>query len=217
MSIERQLVKSPSEVDRPEPAEVLMHLASRYSVSPKYLGPPAPGRAELLRAAALALRAPDHEALRPCRFVHIDAQQRSALGELYALGAQRRGCDAAEVQRARERASNGPCLLALIGHIKDGALGVPAREQWLCIGAALMNFLNALHLMGYGAKVLSGASIYDADVEQAFCAPGETLLCWIVTGTPTRSAHSRFSDDAASILSDWDGGDPRPRHPASKP
>lgn len=194
-----------------------MHLASRYSVSPKYLGPPAPGRAELLRAAALALRAPDHEALRPCRFVHIDAQQRSALGELYALGAQRRGCDAAEVQRARERASNGPCLLALIGHIKDGALGVPAREQWLCIGAALMNFLNALHLMGYGAKVLSGASIYDADVEQAFCAPGETLLCWIVTGTPTRSAHSRFSDDAASILSDWDGGDPRPRHPASKP
>ena len=69
-----------------------------------------------------------------------------------------------------------------------------------------MNFLNALHLMGYGAKVLSGASIYDADVQQAFCAPGETLLCWIVTGTPTRSAHSRYSDDAALILSDWDGG-----------
>jgi nitroreductase len=199
-------MKSPSEVDRPEPADVLMHLASRYSVSPKYLGPPAPGRAELLRAAALALRAPDHEAMRPCRFVHIDAHQRAALGELYARGAQRRDCDAAEVQRARERASNGPCLLAVIGHIKDGALYVPAQEQWLCIGAALMNFLNALHLMGYGAKVLSGASIYDADVEQAFCAPGETLLCWIVTGTPTRSAHSRYSDDAASILSDWDGG-----------
>jgi nitroreductase len=201
-------MKSPSEDNRPEAVDVLMHLASRYSVSPKYLGPPAPGHAELLRAAALALRAPDHEALRPYRFVHIDAHQRAALGELYARGAQRRECDATEVQRARERASKGPCLLALIGHIQDGAPDVPAQEQWLCIGAALMNFLNALHLMGYGAKVLSGASIYDADVQWAFCAPGETLLCWIVTGTPTRSAHSRYSDDATSILSDWDGGNP---------
>jgi nitroreductase len=194
-------------VDRPEPVDVLMYLASRYSVSPKHLGDPAPGRDELLRAAALALRAPDHEALRPYRFVQIDAQQRTALGELYALGARSRGCDDAEVQRARERASNGPCLLALIGHVQDGALGVPAQEQWLCIGAALMNFLNALHLMGYGAKVLAGSSIYDAGVQRAFCAPGETLLCWIVTGTPKRSSHPRYSDDAASILGNWDGGD----------
>ena len=199
-------MKSPPTVDRPEPADVLTHLASRYSVSPKHLGAPAPGRAELLRAAALALRAPDHEALRPYRFVYIDAHQRAGLGELYARGAQRRGLDDAEVRRARERAKNGPCLLAMVGRVSEGALDVPAQEQWLCIGAALMNFLNALHLMGYGAKVLSGASIYDLDVQKAFCAPGETLLCWIVTGTPTRSAHSRYSDDAASILTDWDGG-----------
>ncbi len=63
----------------------------------------------------------------------------------------------------------------MIGRIQDGALDVPAQDQWLCIGAALMNFLNALHLMGYGAKVLGGTSIYDSDVQQAFCAPGESL------------------------------------------
>lgn len=199
-------MKRPSRVDRPEPADVLLHLASRYSIGPKHLGAPAPGREELLRAVALALRAPDHEALRPYRFVHIGAHQRAALGELYARGAQRRGCDEADVHRARQRAGNGPCLLALIGRIEDGARDVPAPEQWLCIGAALMNFLNALHLMGYGAKVLGGASIYDADVQQAFCVPGETLLCWIVAGTPTCAAHSRYSDDVTSMLSDWDGG-----------
>ena len=201
-------MKRPPAVDRPEPADVLMHLASRYSISPKHLDAPAPGRAELLRAAALALRAPDHEALRPYRFVHIAVHQRARLGELYALGARRRGCDEADVQRARERAHNGPCLLALVGRIEDGALEVPARDQWLCIGAALMNFVNALHLMGYGAKVLGGASIDDVDVQQAFCAPGETLLCWIVTGTPACAAHSRYSDDAGLVLGDWDGGNP---------
>jgi nitroreductase len=199
-------MKRPSTADRAEAADVLLHLASRYSISPKHLGAPAPGRAELLRAAALALRAPDHEALRPYRFVYIDAHQRTALGELYARGAQRRECDDAEVQRARARAHNGPCLLALIGRIEDGALDVPAQDQWLCIGAALMNFLNALHLMGYGAKVLGGASIQDVEVQQAFCAPGETLLCWIVAGTPRRAAHSRYSDEVISVLSDWDGG-----------
>jgi hypothetical protein len=138
--------------------------------------------------------------------VHIDDAQRKALGELYARGAQRRGCDDADVRRARERATHGPCLLALIGCIHDGELGVPAQEQWLCVGAALMNFLNALHLMGYGAKVLGGAALHDIEVQQAFCEPGETLLCWIVTGTPTRSGHSRYSDDAAAIFSEWDGG-----------
>ena len=199
-------MKRPPKTPRPEPADVLMHLASRYSISPKHLGAPAPGRAELMRAAAVALRAPDHEALRPYRFVQIDAHQRAALGELYALGARRRHLDDADVQRARERAGNGPCLLALVGRIQDGARDVPAQDQWLCIGAALMNFLNALHLMGYGAKVLGGASIHDEEVQRAFCTPGETLLCWIVTGTPTRSAHSRYSDDVGSILSDWDGG-----------
>jgi hypothetical protein len=71
-----------------------------------------------------------------------------------------------------------------------------------------MNFINALHLMGYGAKVLGGASISDEDVQQAFCAPGEVLLCWIVTGTPTNAAHSRYSDDATLILEDWYGGRP---------
>jgi nitroreductase len=199
-------MKRLSGVDRPAPADVLQHLASRYSVSPKHLVAPAPDRTELLRAAALALRAPDHEALRPYRFVHIEADQRAALGELYARGARRRGLDDDEVRQARDRALKGPCLLALIGRIRDGELDVPAQDQWLCTGAALMNFLNALHLMGYGAKVLGGASVHDDEVQQAFCAPGETLLCWIVAGTPTRSAHSRYSDDVATILSDWDGG-----------
>jgi nitroreductase len=201
-------MKRPPAIDRPQPDDVLMHLASRYSVSPKHLAAPAPGRAELMRAAALALRAPDHEALRPYRFVHIAEHQRARLGELYALGARRRGSDEADVQRARERAHNGPCLLALVGRIEDGALDVPARDQWLCAGAALMNFVNALHLMGYGAKVLGGASIDDVDVQRAFCAPGETLLCWIVAGTPTCAAHSRYSDDVTLVLGDWDGGSP---------
>lgn len=185
------------------PGDVLAHLARRYSVSPRHLIEPAPGPDDLLRAASLALRAPDHEALRPYRFVRIDSQQRAALGVLFARAARQRGGDDAAVERARARALRGPALVALLGRVRDGEQGVPAVEQVLCAGAALMNFLNALHLMGYAAKVLGGASVHDAVVQQGLCAPGETLLCWIAAGTPAHAAHSRYGDDPAAIFSDW--------------
>lgn len=188
--------------------DVLEHLALRYSVGPKYLGEPAPSRDELWRAAGVAMRAPDHGGLRPFRFVRVAAHQRERLGELFALDARRRGRDAAEIEQARRRAHNGPALLGLILRSSTppgGQAGhdVPVQEQLLSAGAGLMNFLNALHLMGFGAKVLSGASIRDPDLQRAFCDDGETLLAWIVTGTPTRAAHAKCDDEVHRVLSDW--------------
>lgn len=182
---------------------VLEHLGLRYSVGPKYLRPPAPSQAQLRQAAGVALRAPDHGGLSPFRFVRVAPHQRERLATLFVDDAARRGHGAEEVERARQRAHNGPALLALVGRIQTGVDDVPEQEQWLCIGAGLMNFLNALHLQGFGAKTLSGASIRDAAIQQAFCAPGETLLAWIVAGTPTRSAHAKRADDSARALTDW--------------
>ncbi len=187
------------------PGAVLEHLSRRFSVGPKYLTLPAPSEGDLLHAACVALRAPDHGGLNPFRFVQVGAQQRERLGALFAQDAARRGHGADEVERARQRAQNGPALLALIGHVRHDVDDVPAHEQWLCIGAGLMNFLNALHLMGYGAKTLSGASIRDPDIQRAFCGEGESLLAWIVAGTPMRSTHAKRADDATRILAPWSG------------
>ncbi|MFZ2991080.1 nitroreductase family protein [Ideonella sp.] len=171
--------------------ELLDLLALRYSVGPKYLAPPAPSAAQWTRAAALASRAPDHGGLRPFRFVVVDDSQRDALAELFARGAQQRGQSTEEVKRARERAFNGPGLVALIARVRADLADVPPHEQWLCVGAALMNFMNALHLMGFGAKALSGASVSDPAVHQAFCGPGERLANWVIVGCPTRATHPR--------------------------
>ena len=94
-------------------------------------------------------------------------------------------------------------LIAVIGRITRDQVEVPEHEQWLCAGAALMNFLNALHLMGFGAKMLSGRKAGDPDVIRAFCAPGETLAGWIAVGTPTAAPKARHHDDPAQVIGPW--------------
>lgn len=186
-----------------EARDALEFLGKRYSIGPKYLTLPAPSEQELELAVAIALRAPDHEHLRPFRFVRIGDGQRERLAGLFAQDAARRGHGAEEVERARQRAYNGPALLAVIGHVRPNHEDVPIHEQWACIGAGLMNFLNALHLMGYGAKVLSGASVRDTEIQAAFCRPGETLVAWLLSGTPTRLGHPKRPDDVQAALTDW--------------
>ena len=186
--------------------DLLELLALRYSVGPKYLAPPGPSAEQWARAAGLALRAPDHGGLRPFRFVVVGDSQRVALAELFATGARQRGLAAEAVERARARCFNGPGLVALVARVRDDVPDVPPHEQWLCVGAALMNFMNALHLMGFAAKALSGASVSDPAVHQAFCAPGERLANWVIAGRPVRAAHPKAGAQAAAVLSGWQMG-----------
>ena len=184
-------------------AEVLDLLSLRYSVGPKFLAPPGPSAAQWECAASLALRAPDHGGLRPFRFVVVDDERRPALSELFSRGALERGQDAEHAERARARAFNGPGLAALVARVRGDVPDVPPHEQWLSVGAALMNFLNALHLMGFGAKALSGASVSDRAVSTAFCADGELLASWIVVGRPTRAPHPKGAAVASSVITHW--------------
>lgn len=128
------------------------------------------------------MRAPDHGGLRPFRFVVVGDSKRIALAGLFATGAMQRGQSDEEVERARARAFNGPGLVALVARVRDDVPDVPSHEQWLCVGAALMNFMNALHLMGFGAKALSGASVSDPVASTTFCGPEN--------GLPTGSSRS---------------------------
>ena len=93
--------------------------------------------------------------------------------------------------------------VALVARVRDDVPDVPPHEQWLCVGAALMNFMNALHLMGFGAKALSGASVSDPAVHTAFCGPGERLANWVIAGRPVRAAHPKAGAEASAVISGW--------------
>lgn len=175
-------------------------LVSRHSVGPKHLGPPAPTDAQLRSAFAAALRAPDHGKLIPFRFVVVRDDGLDRLAELFVAYGRRHGKDDAELARERTRAVQAPVVIAVIARL-DPKHEVPLHEQWMAVGGAVTNVVNALHFMGFGAKMLSGRRAADPQIGRAFCRDGEQLVGWISAGTSTSPPRPRGSDPVEAIIS----------------
>ena len=181
----------------------LHNLLSRYSLGIKHLTEPGPSEAELQAMVSAALRAPDHGELVPWRLSVVQGTAREALAELFVQHARTKGKDAAGQAIERERALKAPVTVAVIARIDLGHPVVPAHEQWMSVGGAVTNFLNAVHAQGYAAKMLSGDKARAVPITQAFCAPGETLVGWIAVGTPTRALSTAERKAADTVWSHW--------------
>lgn len=171
----------------------LARLLTRYSVGPKHLAPPGPGPDELRAAFAAALRAPDHGKLMPFRFVVVDGEGLGRLADLFVDYGRRHGKGEEELERERTRATQAPTVIAVLARLVLQH-EVPLHEQWIAVGGAIANVVNALHFMGYGAKMLSGIRASDPELGRAFCSPGERLVGWISVGTPRSPAKPRATD-----------------------
>lgn len=193
--------------DHTAPSPSLAPLLGRYSVGGKHLREPAPDDAALRLMTEAALRAPDHGGLVPFRFVLVRGEvARVRLAGLFEQVALAAGKRVEAASQDRERALEPPMLVAVIARIDAGHPVATVHEQWMTVGGALTNFLNAAHAMGYAGKMLSGAKVRAAPVVAAFCGPGETLVGWVVLGTPVRVGKPKFDKpDAARLLADWTG------------
>jgi nitroreductase len=189
--------------------DALHPLLTRFSVGARHLREPAPPPAALRQMVAAALRAPDHAGLTPYRFAVVEGAARDALGELFHAEALVQGKSPEQAQRDRERATGVPMLVAVIARIDAGHPLATVHEQWIALGGALSNFLTAAHALGYGGKMLSGSKVRADAVMAAFCRPGESLVGWMVLGTPQGTGRPKFSKPAPEeVLSLWQGQPP---------
>lgn len=190
----------------PSPAVVdpLAPLLSRVSVGTRHLCEPAPSQDELLRMAGAAQRAPDHAGLAPYRFAVVRGAAKQRLADLFESAALAQGKSAEQARRDRERATAPPLLVAVIARIDAGHPVATVHEQWIALGGALANFLTAAHALGYGGKMLSGSKVRDPSVVSAFCRPGETLVGWMVLGTPQGQGSPKFDKPSPDeLLGEW--------------
>jgi len=195
------------------PALVTMIL-SRHSVSPRRLVAPGPDRAQIMTLIEAAAAAPDHRQLRPWRFIHIRAEGRAGLADLFAAAARETHGEMSESElgRAREKAMNGACLIAVIARIRDDVPAVPPHEQWASVGAAMQNLLLAATAMGFGSMIVSGGKVATHALPAGLgLGPEETLLGLAAIGTPARAPHEKSRPDPASLLTDWPPESPPPQ------
>jgi nitroreductase len=189
----------------------LQCLLSRQSLGGKHLVEPGPDEAALAQMAAAALRAPDHAELVPFGFKVVRGEARRALAALFEQAARDAGKNTDAARIDAERALRAPVTVALVARIDMGHPLVPAHEQWVAVGGALANFLNAAHALGFAGKMLSGAKVRHPALQAAFCGAGETLVGWVALGTAARPARMtgpvRAKARAADVLQPWPGGE----------
>jgi nitroreductase len=182
----------------------LEDLLGRYSLGGKHLIGPGPDHGDLELIVKAALRAPDHGELTPFRFTVVEGESRNRLANLFESYAISTGKSKESCQIERDRALSIPVSIAVIARIDMSHPIVPAHEQWMCIGGAVTNILNAIHMLGYAGKMLSGGKVRDKTIIDAFCLPGESLVGWIVVGTPSMPVKEKTPKLASDCISYFD-------------
>jgi nitroreductase len=186
-----------------ENASSIDSLLSRVSV--KSLGEPGPDDAQLRVIFEAAVRAPDHGKLRPWRFYVVRGDARLQLSELFAAGVNRRdpGASEAQIEKEREKPLRAPLTIAVVAKTIAGHK-IPEIEQILSTGAAAMNIMNAIHMLGFAARWVTGANCYDPVFRQDFgLDPADQLVGFIHVGTPTEKTVPPERPDPAAFVIEW--------------
>ncbi|NQV59678.1 MAG: nitroreductase [Alphaproteobacteria bacterium] len=181
-------------------------LMGRQSTPAGLLVEPAPSDEEILTLLETAMRAPDHGAMRPWRFLLIRGDRRQDLGDIFASALAQREPTASpdEIEKARGKAVRAPLVLAVWADIVEDHPKVPPIEQVVATGAAVQNLLNALHVQGYAGILVTGAPCYDENVKAPLgLAPKDVLVGFLHIGTAKSTTPAKKRPNAADYLQTW--------------
>lgn len=171
------------------------------------LAAPAPSPEALRTAFACALRAPDHRVLRPWRYLVIQGEALARLGEVFveATRAEQGALDAVEADRLRRMPLRAPMIVVAITVPRHDPK-VPPEEWLLSTGAAVQNFLLALHVQGYGAMWRTGPLAHATVVKRALgLGEGEQVAGFIYVGTAAAEPRKVAPLSIVDHVTDWTG------------
>lgn len=190
------------------PNPVMDALLKRRSGNARALAAPGPDQVGIDAIVFAASRAPDHGRLVPFRFLQVAEGARPRLADL--LEAASRALDpalpAAEIERAREKADQGPVILAVVARIEADHPKIPASDQWLSVGAALENMLLAVQSLGFAAAIRSGRFLETAPMRAGFgLADNEHLVSLVAIGTPVEWPPEKPKPALERVFGVWNG------------
>lgn len=183
--------------------DALDALLSRVS-SPRLTEPAPQGdaREQIFRAA---LRAPDHGRLRGWRFLVVEGERRTQLGE--ALARAMRNAQPETGEQVLEQLAAGPLraplVVVLVTRISEHPK-VPMIEQQLSLACAAENMMLAAHALGFGAYWRTGPVTYVDTLNAALgLAAADHVGGFLYLGTPEGPVREAPALDPADFFVEW--------------
>jgi nitroreductase len=189
-------------------SQLLEGIMARRSGNARALGLPGPDAAQIAAIVKAGAQAPDHGRLVPFRFLQVAPGARGKLADLLEASSRELWADIPqpEIERAREKADQGPEILALIGRVDPDHPKIIASDQWLAVGAALENVLLAVQACGFAAAVRSGRFLETKAMREGFAlGANEHLTCLIAIGTPTDWPPLKPKPELDRVFAIWNG------------
>jgi nitroreductase len=177
-------------------------------VSSPLLGDQPPTAEQLDNMFAAALRAPDHGALRPWRFLTVAGADRTKLGELFLKAGLSSDAQMSDLKQDKLRTMplRAPLIIAVIACTREHAK-VPVIEQQLSAGAAAQNLLLSAFSQGVGGIWRTGDMAYHPVVMQGMgLVDGEQIIGFIYLGSQPERLKSVPALDPADFVQTWPAG-----------
>lgn len=166
--------------------DALALLLNRRSAS--RLTEPAPAGGVLDNIIRAGMRAPDHGALQPWRFVIIEGEGRVRFSELLHHCAITEGLDEKGIEKARQAPFRAPMIIAVLAWC-DTQTKVPRWEQMVSAGCAVQGMQMAALAQGFNGIWRTGLWATNPDVKQAFgCREQDEIVGFLYLGTPQLKA-----------------------------
>lgn len=166
------------------PMELYQAINGRQSI-PKIRPEPLP-RALIERLLTAAAQAPNHHRNRPWRFIVLQGEARTRLGEISAQALAQRDPAATEaaLEAERKKPLRSPLIIAVGIDLPDGPK-ISEMEN-ICAGAAAVeNLLLAAHAEGLGAVWRTGGAVLDPQVKTFLgLQPAQHLIALVYLGFP---------------------------------
>jgi len=175
-------------------------LLNRRSAS--RLAAPAPSGEVLQNIINAGMRAPDHGALQPWRFVIVENDGLIRFSNLLRSAAEKDGMDEKAIEKATQAPMRAPQIITIIADVKESAK-VPEWEQVVSAGCAVQAMQMAALAQGFNGIWRTGAWTEHAAVRQAFgCEEKDHIVGFLYLGTPQlKSSTQVIPADSAAFVS----------------
>ncbi len=157
-------------------------LLNRRSAS--RLAAPAPSGKVLQNIINAGMRAPDHGALQPWRFVIVENDGLIRFSNLLRSAAEKDKLDEKAIEKATQAPLRAPQIITIIANVKESAK-VPDWEQVVSAGCAVQAMQMAALAQGFNGIWRTGAWTEHAAVRKAFgCGERDKIVGFLYLGTP---------------------------------